>query len=173
MVLASDVEREAALARLREATAEGRLTLEELSERAGIAHAGRTTGELATLTRDLPDAPPAAAGSVPRRERVVCSHLARTGPWVLADRTSFSSIFATIVLDLRQATVMAPEVDLDLYNLFGTITVVVPEGVNVLVEGGGLFASTYVDPTAASAVHGAPIVRIRLSGPGGTLRVRC
>ena len=30
---------------------------------------------------------------------------------------------------------------LEVYNLFGTVTVIVPEGVEVVVRGGGLFAS--------------------------------
>jgi hypothetical protein len=51
---ASDAERDAVAARLREAHAEGRLTFEELSERLDVAFAARTHGDLVPLTRDLP-----------------------------------------------------------------------------------------------------------------------
>jgi hypothetical protein len=51
---ASDAERDAVAARLREAHAEGRLTFEELSERLDAAFAARTHGDLVPLTRDLP-----------------------------------------------------------------------------------------------------------------------
>lgn len=53
-VLASDTERERAVERLREAVGEGRLTLEEFSERVGVAQLARTDRDLAALSRDLP-----------------------------------------------------------------------------------------------------------------------
>ena len=60
---ASDAERDLAADRLREAHAEGRLTVEEFSERLDAALAARTRGDLEALTRDLP------APSVPARSR--------------------------------------------------------------------------------------------------------
>ena len=51
----SDAERETAVARLRDASAEGRLTLDELALRTGSAYAARTHGELASVTADLPE----------------------------------------------------------------------------------------------------------------------
>lgn len=54
-IRASDAEREAIVARLDRATAQGRLTLEEFAERSQLAYAARTRGELADLVGDLPD----------------------------------------------------------------------------------------------------------------------
>jgi hypothetical protein len=51
---ASDADREAAADTLRDAHAEGRLTLEEFEERLDRTLAAKTVGELAGLTRDLP-----------------------------------------------------------------------------------------------------------------------
>jgi Domain of unknown function (DUF1707) len=51
---ASDAERERAVARLRRASAEGRLTVEELDERCAHAYAARTRAELDALVADLP-----------------------------------------------------------------------------------------------------------------------
>jgi hypothetical protein len=51
---ASDADREAVADTLRDAHAEGRLTLEEFEERLDRALAAKTIGELATLTQDLP-----------------------------------------------------------------------------------------------------------------------
>jgi hypothetical protein len=45
-ILASDAERERSIALLRDAVSEGRLTLEEFSERVGLAHAARTDQDL-------------------------------------------------------------------------------------------------------------------------------
>ena len=61
---ASDAERELAVGRLREASAEGRLTLEELSARTDAAYAARTHGELVQVTAGLP-----ALGAPRRRPR--------------------------------------------------------------------------------------------------------
>jgi hypothetical protein len=105
-------------------------------------------------------------------QRAVCSRLVRRGAWELSARSSFRSYFGTIVLDLRQATLHGDVVELEIFNLFGTVTLVVPQGIQVTVEGGGMFASQVIEPPAAPPVAGSPRLRIRLSGPGGTLHVR-
>jgi hypothetical protein len=64
-VRASDAEREAVVERLRVATAEGRLTLGELTERTEAAYTATTRGELVPITADLPEAPSSPA--VPAR----------------------------------------------------------------------------------------------------------
>jgi hypothetical protein len=51
---ASDDDRRRIIAALERHTAEGRLSLDEFSDRVGLAHAATTHGELARLTRDLP-----------------------------------------------------------------------------------------------------------------------
>src|SRR5206468_3084396 len=53
-VRASDAERERTVMLLREHAAEGRLTLEEFTDRMSAAYLSRTNDELAGLTRDLP-----------------------------------------------------------------------------------------------------------------------
>ena len=51
---ASDAERDAIIERLRAATGDGRLTLEEFSQRMEQASSARTRAELETLVADLP-----------------------------------------------------------------------------------------------------------------------
>jgi hypothetical protein len=137
------------------------------------------------LTRDLPQ-PPAAPAPAPAsaqapapapapagaRYSALFSRVVRRGPWELAQRSSFRSIFGTIALDLRQARLAGPDVELEIYNLFGTVTVIVPEGIAVSVEGGGLFASQVIDSPQLPPVRDAPKLLIHASGPGGTLYVR-
>jgi len=60
---ASDADRDAVADRLREAHAEGRLTVEEFTERLDAAFVARTHGDLVSLTRDLP------SPNVPARRR--------------------------------------------------------------------------------------------------------
>jgi hypothetical protein len=61
---------------------------------------------------------------------------------------------------------------LEVYNLFGTVTVIVPDGVEVVVRGGGLFASQKIQSPERPPVAGAPSLTIDIRGPGGTLHVR-
>jgi hypothetical protein len=62
---ASDADREAVLARLRAAAADGRIDHDELEGRVQAALAARTEAELVPLTRDLPQAPPPALVAEP------------------------------------------------------------------------------------------------------------
>lgn len=69
-IRASDAERERVVSFLRDQTAEGRLTADELDERVGRAYTAMTRGDLRRLVRDLPDPPlgrrPAARRRPPR-----------------------------------------------------------------------------------------------------------
>jgi len=68
-IRASDAERERTAARIRDAAAEGRLTMVELEERLSSVYAARLRHELKPLVADLP-APPSTAEPgrpVPRR----------------------------------------------------------------------------------------------------------
>jgi hypothetical protein len=56
-IRASDVDREAVVATLREAFTAGRLTLDEFDERMAAAYASKTWGDLRELTADLPVQP--------------------------------------------------------------------------------------------------------------------
>jgi Domain of unknown function (DUF1707)/Cell wall-active antibiotics response 4TMS YvqF len=172
-VLAGDEDRERSVELLTHAVVEGRLTLEEFSGRVGLAQSARTQEELAVLTGDLP-APIPSALPVPVAARHVafCSRLVRSGPWELPARSSFRCIFGTVDLDLSQARLAGSDVELEVFNLFGTVTVVVPAGVDVSVVGGGMFASQVITPPKGPRVPGAPRLRISVRGPGGTLYVR-
>ena len=162
-ILASDGERERSIAVLRDAVGEGRLTLEEFSERIGLVQAARTDRELALLAHDLPGVPPGQSRRPPspKQHRAFCSHLIRSGPWSLPRRSSWRSIFGTIDLDLRQARLAGPETAFEVYNLFGTVTVIVPDGVEVVVRGGGLFASQKIELPGRPPIPGGPSLTSR------------
>jgi hypothetical protein len=57
VIRASDRDRDAVVATLREAYAAGRLTLEEFQERSAVAYIAKTWGDLRELTADLPEQP--------------------------------------------------------------------------------------------------------------------
>ena len=61
MIRASDRDRDAVAATLREAYTAGRLTLDEFTQRTGQAFEAKTWGQLRALTADLPQQPPLGA----------------------------------------------------------------------------------------------------------------
>jgi hypothetical protein len=114
-VLASDAERERVALVLRDAAAEGRLTLEELSDRVAAAYSSRTSTDLDALTRDLPKL--AAVSTLPeRRSRArwivaVMSGAKRQGRWRPADHCTAVAVMGgcvpgTPVIRVRVLSVM-------------------------------------------------------------------
>jgi len=179
---ASDAEREAVVARLRDAAAEGRLTVEELAERIDAAYAAKTQAELEPLTEDLPApaggaAPMAVGGSVPAPgERSGPSLLLgilgggdRRGRWRVPERMTVINVLGGADLDLREATLSAPTVEITVFSLLGGSDIVVPEGVHVELEGFALLGGNDLRLTGAEPAPGAPVVRVRAwSLLGGT-----
>jgi hypothetical protein len=155
---------------LRDSVVSGHLTLDEFAERVERTELARTHQDLEAVTADLP-ARPGAAG-LPSEHRAVFSRLERSGRWELAAESKVTSIGGTIVLDLGQATLHGAETTLRVRNYFGTITLLVPRGVIVDVDGGGAFGTRDIDLPDAGPVADAPRLHIRTSGPFGTLRIR-
>ncbi|HEU5216979.1 MAG TPA: DUF1707 domain-containing protein [Gaiellaceae bacterium] len=166
---ASDAEREDAISRLRDASAEGRLTLEELAERTALAYRARSHVELEPLTADLPAAAPVAA-PVRRRRRWLVSlfaPLSRSGRRAFAERNVVLAIFAPIRLDLRQAELPAGEAVLTVWSIFAPVFVTVPEHVDVDSSVIALLAPVHQGSSGEVSPQ-APRVRIRglsLFGP--------
>ena len=131
---ASDVERERAVVRLRDASAEGRLTLEELAQRTEAAYVAKTHGELVAVTSDLP----ARAASPPARRRAfpglvlgIFAPLTRRRRKRLPGHTIVLSVFAPTRLDLREATFDGGTATIELLAVFAPVTIVVPRHVDL------------------------------------------
>jgi hypothetical protein len=167
---AGDADREQVLVALRDSVVSGHLTLDEFADRVERTELARTHQDLEAVTADLPVR--AGAADLPREHRAVFSRLERSGRWELAPRSKVTSIGGTIVLDLGQATLHGAETTLHVRNYFGTITLLVPRGVVVDVDGGGAFGTRDIDLPDAGPVADAPRLHIRTSGPFGTLRIR-
>jgi hypothetical protein len=122
---ASDAEREAVVARLRDAAGEGRLTVEELAERIDAAYEARTRAELEPLTADLPApargftpaAAPAAGPVAPARTAPplvfgIMGGGDRKGRWRVPERMTVINVMGGADLDLRDAVLETPEVEI-------------------------------------------------------------
>ena len=180
---ASDADRERVVALLREASVDGRLTVEELADRAEQAEDARTHAQLHAIVADLlppgatvPVGPLAgstamAAGEV-ERHRAVLSSLDRRGRWQLAPRSRFVAALGSIQLDLRQAVMPGPEVEIELKAVLGSCHLLVPEGTDVRVSGGNTLGSCELHLGSEAPPPGAPIVRVVVAGALGSVEVR-
>ncbi len=169
-LLVSDAERERTVIALRDATVEGRLTLDEFSDRVGRAELARTSTELETTLAGLPAL--RSGSDAPGTHSAVFSRLERSGRFELAANSKVRCVGGTIDLDLGHATLAGHDATLHVRNWFGTVTVIVPRGVEVSVDGGGAFSTREIQLPDAGPVPDAPRLHIRTAGVGGTLKVR-
>jgi class 3 adenylate cyclase len=172
-IRASDAERERAATALREHAAAGRLTLEELSERAGRAYGAITLADLEEIGRDLPAV--AQAGRPRRRPKrftgVIFSDTERSGRWRLPKFSLALVLFGNADLDLRQAELDGPAASFTALLLFGNIDLYVPEGVEVDLGGLAVFGHRREWGRDVPPLPGTPLVRVHIFSLFGTADV--
>ena len=179
-VRVSDAEREAIVTRLNNATSEGRLTLEEFSERVSAALAARTQGELDLLVTDLPAHGPTpttqAAGAVaaqstaPRVSQITpIGSVKRGGHWRLDRDMEIGTVVGSVKLDLRHAEIAAPVVDMHVRATLGSVKIWIPQGVAVHVDGATVLGSRTIADSAP--IPGAPLLRLHIDTVVGSVKV--
>ncbi len=160
---ASDTDRERVIAMLGEALADGRLSHEEYSERMPAALSARTLGDLAALTTDLapPEGQPLQVdGGHP--VTALFGNAERKGRWVVPATLTCVATFGEVVLDLSEALLQDRHVVVNVYALFGRVRLVVPAGVDVVLNGTDILgrqrgATTRRVPTSSEI----PVVEVR------------
>jgi len=162
-ILASDAERDQSIARLRDACGEGRLSLEEFSDRVNAVLAARTRGQLAPITADLPSgtAPVARAVDVKRVTFSLLSDVKRRGRWRIDGQTTAISILGNCTLDLRRAVIQGNEVVVNAHVVMGAVKIIVPRGTLVEMEGLTIMGNRDSKVDDDDALPGAPVVRVR------------
>jgi hypothetical protein len=162
-IRASDAEREQTIVRLHEACGEGRLSLDEFSERTKAVFTARTRGDLIPITADLPR----AFGALPYRPSrgrtivALLSDVKRKGRWHADGETKAITILASCTLDLRNALIYGDEIVITTYVVMGSVKIVVPRGIRVELEGFALMGSRDSKVDDDEILPGAPIVRVR------------
>jgi hypothetical protein len=133
---ASDSDRERVIAMLSAALGDGRLTQQEHSERIKAALTARTLGDLAGLTADL-----ASAAEQPVRldgGRVILGLFGtetRTGRWVVPPVLTCTAVGGEVVVDFTAALLQSRHVVLYAYAFGGRVRLIVPDGVEVVLDG--------------------------------------
>jgi hypothetical protein len=172
-IRASDGERDAVAATLSTAVGKGQLTLAEFSTRLDAVYASKTRGELDRMVADLPAPEPDAAASAvataeapdpkPRPAWMVSiiGGLVRKGRWRVPARMISVSLIGGVDMDMREAQLTAPTVELVKVSVIGGVSLTVPRGVRVRVEGFTAIGGRDIK-VDESAVHaGAPTVVVR------------
>jgi hypothetical protein len=171
---ASDDERDHAAARLGDALATGRLSVEEHSERLEAAYAARTRGELAPLTADLPAPTPGAHLASPADNgpvQATFSKVRRSGQWPVPPHSTARALFGAVVIDLRQAVFTRREVVIDAGSLFGKVEIVVPDDAEVYDMGTALFGKRSQLGGRDEKSGEGPVVRVTGRSVFGHVRV--
>jgi Domain of unknown function (DUF1707) len=169
----SDADRERAVVVLRQHLLAGRLTLDEFSERVEIALQARVGADLARVQEDLPAVAAEAAPSQRKPTRftpALLGHVTRRGRLRLRKRTVAAVALGDLDLDLREATIDLPQTAVTTLVAFGNADIYVPDGVNVVVGGFGIFGHRS-EWGQDNDRPDAPTVRVRAFSLFGTVDV--
>lgn len=137
---ASHEDRDQVIEILRVAAGDGRLTADELDQRIEVAFSARTYGELAVLTADLPAGMPASAmtaapaAAAPKDVvRIECrsGNTRRQGRWVVPRRIEVRVASGRVTLDLTEAVIAYPALQIDAEVRSGNLVIVTRPGITV------------------------------------------
>ena len=168
---ASDADRQRVADALGQAYADGRLTLQEHTDRVNAAWAAKTVGELDPLLADLAPggvaaapgaavAPVAGSNLQPLRLVHFFSGSHRQGDWVVPSRISDFALFGGSHLDMRQAAFTSLDVEVQLGVIFSGVNIFVPAGVTVIDETVSIFGGVDIKGMTQPA-PGAPVIHLR------------
>ncbi|MGX7671925.1 DUF1707 SHOCT-like domain-containing protein [Plantactinospora sp. DSM 117369] len=170
----SDAEREAVIARLSAAVAEGRLTLPEFEERVDGVLRARTDGDVEPFVADLPATAPAVAPDEVVELTSFAGEIKRSGRWAVPRRLVVRSKAGSVKLDLRHAVISHRVVDINLATQAGSTTIVLPAGATANIDGVNTSAGTATAKVPSTPEPGstAPHIVVTGSTAAGTLVVR-
>ncbi|MGD0555046.1 MAG: DUF1707 domain-containing protein [Streptosporangiaceae bacterium] len=149
-VRASDADRDRVVEAISAASAEGRLSPEESSQRIDAALVARTHGDLASLTTDLPAVPQGNAVAIPEEITAVLGNESRKGPWVVPPQLVVRSVLGDCHLEMQDAIIEQPVTIIDVTAKFGSVTIWVPDGTDVRMTGRAVLSAK------SSELHGKP-----------------
>jgi len=158
----SDAERDATVQTLGDHAAVGRLTLDELEDRASRALAAKTRGELAVLTSDLPREAGQAGTRKPVRWMVaIMGGSRRHGRFRTVGTVNSVAIMGGDEIDLREAEIEGGHLVLNMFALMGGTTIYVPDTIEVEVSGFSLMGGNTEIGSQLASRPGAPVIQVR------------
>jgi hypothetical protein len=167
----SDDAREQAVTRIRQAAGDGVLSLDEVGDRLAEVYRARTVGELAPLMADLPE-PRLPKPRATRRIVGVLSGAKQHGRWRPAATTEALAVLGSCRIDLADAVIDGPEVEIRATAVLGSIEVLVPDGVHVELGGIALVGSKSYKVRSSTPKPGAPTIYVEARALFGKVAVR-
>ena len=143
--------------------ADGRLSHDEYSERLAVALSARTLGELAELTSDLasPEHQPVQLGDG-QPVTALFNTADRRGRWVVPGAMTCVAVCGEVVLDLSEAILQDRHVVLTVYAFCGKVRLIVPSGVEVIMNASNIIASQRGGTTKRVPTSSAvPVIEVR------------
>jgi class 3 adenylate cyclase len=172
----SEAERDKAAADLAKYCGEGRLTLEEFSQRVGVVLAAKTQADIDAVMSDMPRDANVEVYSSPLPASgwfvAVLSGSSRKGRWRPKPKTKALAVMGGIDLDLRRAEIEGSEVVIRAIAIMGGIQIVVPEGVNVHLGGFSLMGGKDMRVADVPILPGSPVIRVQAFSLMGGVHVR-
>ena len=174
----SDAERERVIAVLRGHCADGRLTLDEFAERAGVVYAAKVQADLEHVLADLPTAslPATTAGktSAPTTTTVIgiMSGGERKGHWRPGEHVNVVAFWGGCHVDLRGAQINTPVVEIDAIAIMGGIDIIVPEGIKVELTAIPIMGGANSKVKDVPILEGTPVIKVRAVAFWGGVSVR-
>ena len=172
---ASDADRDAVIELLKERTADGSLTLDEFAERVDGALAARTRADLDAVTTDLARTTSASAGRRTPTTTTVVSVMAgagRKGRWRCGDRVTAVAVMGGCQIDFRGAEIDADEVHVLAVAVMGGIDIVVPEGIEVALDGLPIMGGKSMQVKNVPTLPGSPRIFVHAYPIMGGVTVR-
>jgi hypothetical protein len=168
---ASDADRERVLKVLRDATADGRLDLEEFEERSSLVQGARTLGELPGVTADLVPADQQPIRLDPQPMLGVFGRAARRGRWVARPGELVAAVCGRVDVDMREALLMHNHHRIVVHTVLGRVEIDVPEGVEVRMTGWSFLGRRSTN-AQRSELPAPPVVEVDGFSVFGIVRVR-
>lgn len=166
----TDTDREAAVVRLQDAAADGRLEISELEERLDAVYSVKTRAELDTLIVDLPVA---QASLVPDMDlKTKAGSLRRKGYWKVPAHIDAQCTSGSIKLDFTEADCFHREVTIDVSAKSGSVVFVVPHGWAVDLDQASASSGSVVNKVRERPHPGAPTLRISGTVTSGVIKAR-
>ena len=172
---ASDADRDRTIEVLAEASAQGRLSPQEYSDRSDTALAARTLGDLAGLTADLPGSRSAATqgavAAIPEEITAVLGNETRKGRWVVPPRMNVRSVLGDCHLEMQQAVIRQHVTTIDATVRFGAVTIFVPDGIDVRMSGRAVLGAKSSEVSGVPE-PGAPVLVVHCDILLGAINVK-
>lgn len=170
----SDADRDRVVEVLKSRTADGTLTLDEFARRVDGALTARTRGDLDVVLADLavPPAPTTARRSPTRTVVSVMAGAGKKGRWRCGDRVVAVAVMGGCHIDFRGAEIDADEVHVVAVAVMGGIDIVVPEGIDVGLDGLPIMGGKSMQVKDVPTLPGSPRILVHAYPIMGGVTVR-